>query len=53
MPSMIILDLELLSCVVMGCLIGWFARFYFVQCNKYRMLKRLVAWNEEIRRDEK
>lgn len=33
--------------LAVGFLLGWLARFVFVQCNKYRMLKRLEQWTRE------
>lgn len=39
--------------VVGGGVIGWFARFLFVQSNQYRMLKRLDQWTREANLSER
>lgn len=36
--------------LVSGGVVGWFARFLFVQSNQYRMLKRLTAYHREQER---
>ncbi|EHT3579239.1 hypothetical protein KXY27_004558 [Salmonella enterica] len=41
------LEIELIGMLVSGFALGWLARYTFVQCNKYRMLKRLEQWTKE------
>lgn len=33
-----------LSMFVVGCVVGYAVRAFFVKCNSYRMLKRLDQW---------